>query len=118
MCRRLLGLLHQLDMDDRLSKDRDRWLDLEQPHLPEDLLLLTQFIIAEGREKLYVARGCANIQNADLLYVMGYHVLQYPIKQLVLQCSKGKLPLPSPFGGIFQRREPQWRTYKPTMTVY
>lgn len=118
MSRALIEVLQLIEMDSRLVNDKDRWLDVDLLALPETSLVLVQQVIALGRKDLYAAAGCADIQNVDTLYMVGFNTLQYHIKQLVLQTCKGKIHVPSPFGGGLIRREPIWRGIKPVMTVY
>ncbi len=118
MSRALIDVLQCIEMDNSLINDKDRWLDVDLLTLPETTLLLVQQVITLGRKDLYAAPGCANIQNVDTLYMVGFNTLQYHIKQLVLQTCKGKIHVPSPFGGGLIRREPVWRKIKPVLTVY
>lgn len=118
MSRRLIQLIQRLEIDSRLKDSSDTWLNVSLGELPEDLLNVVQSIIAEGRRHLYKAPGCANIQLVDVLYMVGIQTRQYHIKQLVLQTRKGKIHIPSPFGGTLIPKEPVWRKHIPILAVY
>lgn len=118
MCRLLIDVLQNIEMSTELASNKNVWLNTQLLLLPDSTLELVQQAIAKGRELLYAAPGCANIQNVDVLYMLGFNTLQYHVKQLVIQTSKGKIHLPSPFGGVFIPRETVWPKAKPIMTVY
>lgn len=118
MSRALITLLQELELDTQLPDDKGRWLNNDLKELTKNQIQLFNRIIVEGRKALYAAPGCAHIQNVDTLYMLGFCTLQYHIKQLVVQTRKGKIHVPSPFGGSLIQREPKWRKIIPVLTVY
>lgn len=113
MSRRLIGLLECLEYDTDLADNATIWLDTVLDGIDERVRELIKQIEGEGRLTLYAARGCANIPAVDLLQLLGYQILQYPVKHLVIQTRKGRIPLPGLQGELFIREEPKWRMPSP-----
>jgi len=117
MYRNLLTKLQWLEAETNITTTPDTWLDDCVHTFDGYCQRLYGSIVADGIEKLYLARGHANIALVDLLYHTGYSTLQYPIQHLVIATGKGLIPIPSPFGSQLLKRLPEWRDVKPVIPI-